>query len=78
MLEYEWVNEKGESRITNGFDTPPQEPGEWRRVFAFGVSTVNGAGGSPSRVSLSGFPEPKSPSGGAENSEINTDRGIVK
>jgi hypothetical protein len=78
MPEYEWVNEKGESQITNSFDAPPKEPGEWKRVFAFGVSTVSGAGGSPSRVSLSGIPEPKPSSGSAEKSKPNTNHEITK
>lgn len=51
MPDYEWVNDKGEVRVTDQHDSPPENDGKWKRVFSFGVSTVNGAGGSPSRIS---------------------------
>ena len=51
MPQYEWANEKGEVRVTDSHDVPPTKKGKWRRIFSFGVSSINGAGGSPARTS---------------------------
>lgn len=52
MPEYDWINEKGDIKTTQSHDTPPDKSGKWKRVFSFGISTVNGAGGSPGRTSV--------------------------
>lgn len=52
MASYEWKNEKGEIVETDSFDTPPDKKHNWSRVFSFGISSVNGAGGSPARTTL--------------------------
>lgn len=49
-LTYEWKNEKGEVVEHDSPNVPPSLAGNWHRVFSFGISSVNGAGGSPSRV----------------------------
>lgn len=51
MPDYEWVNEQGEIRVTQSYNEPPKEKGIWKRKFSFGVAQINGAGGSPSRIS---------------------------
>jgi len=53
MALYEWKNEKGETIETESFDTPPNIEGNWTRVFSYGLSSINGAGGSPRRPPLS-------------------------
>ena len=53
MAFYEWKNEKGKIVETESFDTPPDIKGVWTRVFSYGLSSINGAGGSPSRPPLS-------------------------
>lgn len=46
-MRYEWKNtETGEVVEHDHWSVPPQKPGEWQRLFAFGVGRVNGAGGS--------------------------------
>lgn len=51
MPDYEWINEKGEVKITQSHNTPPDEKGDWKRVYSFGLSSITGAGNSPGRVS---------------------------
>lgn len=53
MAAYEWKDEKGNVAITDSYDTPPDNKRKWKRVFSFGLSSINGAGGSPSRPPLS-------------------------
>lgn len=50
---YEWQHENGTVVETDKADVPPDNSGKWTRVFSFGLSSVNGAGGSPSRSPLS-------------------------
>lgn len=50
---YEWRHENGSVVETDEPSTPPDTSGKWERVFSFGISTVNGAGGSPSRPTVS-------------------------
>ena len=50
---YEWTNEKGEVGTSEKHDVPPNSKHKWTRVFSFGLSSVNGGGGSPSRPPLS-------------------------
>jgi hypothetical protein len=52
MTIYEWVNEKGEVGISEKYDVPPDKKHKWSRIFSFGLSSINGAGGSPSRSPL--------------------------
>lgn len=54
MKTYEWINEKGEVETTDTYNKPPDDKHEWRRIFSFGLSSVNGAGGSPGRPPLRG------------------------
>jgi len=49
---YEWIDEKGNIATTEAYDVPPNKKNKWTRVFSFGVSSIVGAGGSPSRHSL--------------------------
>lgn len=52
-MKYEWKNTKTNEVVEhNHWSTPPALPGKWVRVFAFGTGRVEGAGGSPSRVSV--------------------------
>lgn len=54
-MEYEWKNkETGEIITHNHYRNPPDLPGQWERVFAFGLGSVQGAGGSPGRPSVRG------------------------
>jgi hypothetical protein len=52
-LVYEWKNEKGEIVISEKHDVPPDNLHKWQRIYSFGLSSVVGAGGSPSRPPLS-------------------------
>ncbi len=47
MPTYEWRhNSTGEIRETDSNQTPPDSSGNWKRVFSFGLATVQGAGQS--------------------------------
>ena len=52
MPTYEWIDEDGNVLETDKHDTPPNRKKKWSRVYSFGLSSVNGAGGSPSRPPL--------------------------
>ena len=55
MPEYDWKNEKtGDIQTTDHHATPPDDSGEWKRVYSFGLGSIMGAGGSPSRPSTGG------------------------
>jgi hypothetical protein len=49
---YEWKDEDGNIAVTDKYNTPPDSKKQWQRVFSFGLSSINGAGGSPSRPPL--------------------------
>lgn len=53
MLTYEWQDEKGNIVETNQPDVPPDNKRQWKRVFSFGLTSINGAGGSPGRPPVS-------------------------
>jgi hypothetical protein len=45
---YEWKNIRtGEIIEHSHWSIPPDESGDWRRIFSFGVGRVEGAGSSP-------------------------------
>jgi hypothetical protein len=51
-MEYEWRNfETGELRSTRKYNEPPDDSGNWQRVYSFGVGSVKGAGSTPGRTS---------------------------
>jgi len=52
MTTYEWINDKGETGTSEKYDKPPNGKYKWKRVYSFGVSSISGAGGSPSRPPL--------------------------
>jgi hypothetical protein len=51
-MMYEWKNKEGEVVEHDHWSVPPSLPGKWTRVYSFGTGRVEGAGGSPSRVSM--------------------------
>ncbi len=57
MPLYVWKNTKTGEVVDvlrarmNESQTPPDDSGDWERVYAFGVGRIEGAGGSPPRVS---------------------------
>lgn len=54
MPEYEWENKKtGEISITESYNVPPNDSGDWVRKFSFSAGSVRGAGGSPAKPSTS-------------------------
>lgn len=57
MPEYEWRNvETGEvvtvTRSMADSSSPPDDSGEWERVYSFGIGRTEGGGGSPARPSV--------------------------
>lgn len=57
MPIYAWKNKRtGEitevMRPMSECNTPPDWTNEWERVYSFGLGRVEGAGGSPGRVSV--------------------------
>lgn len=57
MPWYAWRNKKTAQfaevfRPTEKHNVPPDDSGDWERVYAFGVGRVEGGGGSPARTSL--------------------------
>lgn len=50
---FEWINEKGEIKTSEEYNLPPDSKHNWKRIYSFGLSSVNGAGGSPARPPLS-------------------------
>lgn len=56
MPEYEWKNTKTEevvtvSRKVADYQVPPDDSGNWVRVYSFGLGRVDGGGGTPGRSS---------------------------
>lgn len=55
-MQYEWVNKKTGEVVTverkiADYKVPPDDSGDWERIFTFAVGRVEGAGGSPNRAS---------------------------
>ncbi|MEM3008395.1 MAG: hypothetical protein QXY15_10135 [Candidatus Nitrosotenuis sp.] len=49
---YDWRNIKtGQIVTTDTADTPPDDSGQWVRVYQVGIAKVSGAGSSPARSS---------------------------
>jgi hypothetical protein len=52
-VRYDWKdNETGVVIEHDHASEPPNLPGDWHRVFNFGVGRVEGAGGSKARPSV--------------------------
>lgn len=52
MRRYEWKNVETEEIVDHDhWSKPPELPGEWKRVFSFGLGRVEGGGASPARTS---------------------------
>lgn len=51
-VTYIWKNSKTDEVIeTESRETPPDQTGDWKRVYSFGLGSVMGAGQSPGRTS---------------------------